>query len=84
VLQFDPDIDVDSNLLKGAIWQECLDRGILMGNANFISAAHDAEAVDTTIAAFDAALTVVGDAYHRGGLAGMLRGTAPGEVFRRP
>ncbi len=79
-VQFDADIDIDANLLKGAIWQECLDRGILMGNANFISAAHDAEAVDTTIAAFDAALGVVGDAYHRGEIAGMLRGTARGRV----
>ena len=84
VLQFDGDIDVDANVLKGAIWQECLDRGILMGNANFISAAHDAQAVDVTIAAFDEALAVVGDAYHRGGVAQMLRGKAPGEVFRRP
>ena len=84
VLQFDIDIDIDANLLKGAIWQECLDRGILMGNANFISAAHDAEAVDITIAAFDAALSVVGDAYHRGEVAQMLRGKPPGEVFRRP
>jgi glutamate-1-semialdehyde aminotransferase len=84
VLQFDADIDIDANLLKGAIWQECLDRGILMGNANFISAAHDAEAVDVTIEAFDAALAVVGDAYHRGEVARMLRGKPPGEVFRRP
>ncbi len=84
VLKFDGDIDIDANLLKGAIWQECLDRGILMGNANFISAAHDTGAVDTTIAAFDEALAVVGDAYHRGEVAQMLRGTAPGEVFRRP
>lgn len=84
VLQFDADIDIDANLLKGAIWQECLDRGILMGNANFISAAHDAQAVDLTIAAFDEALAVVGDAYHRGGVAQMLRGKPPGEVFRRP
>jgi glutamate-1-semialdehyde aminotransferase len=84
VLQFDADIDIDANLLKGAIWQECLDRGILMGNANFISAAHDANAVDATIAAFDGALGVVGDAYHRGEVAHMLRGTPPGEVFRRP
>ena len=84
VLKFDDDIDIDANLLKGAIWQECLDRGILMGNANFISAAHDADAVDITVAAFDEALAVVGDAYHRGEVARMLRGKPPGEVFRRP
>ena len=84
ILQFDADIDIDANLLKGAIWQECLDRGILMGNANFISVAHDADAVDVTIEAFDAALAVVGDAYHRGEVARMLRGKPPGEVFRRP
>jgi len=84
VLQFDRDIDIDANLLKGAIWQECLARGILLGNANFVSAAHDAAAVDTTIAAFDEALAVVGDAYHRGNVAAMLRGKPPAEVFRRP
>jgi glutamate-1-semialdehyde aminotransferase len=83
-LQFDAGIDIDANLLKGAIWQECLDRGILLGNANFISAAHDENAVDATIAAFDAALAVVGDAYHRGEVARMLRGKPPGDVFRRP
>jgi glutamate-1-semialdehyde aminotransferase len=84
VLQFSGDIDIDANLLKGALWQECLDRGILMGNANFISVAHDTEAVDLTIAAFDEAMSVVGDAYHRGAVARMLRGKPPGEVFRRP
>jgi glutamate-1-semialdehyde aminotransferase len=84
VLQFDAGIDVEPNLLKGAIWQECLDRGILLGNANFVSLAHDAAAVDLTIAAFDEAMAVVGDAYHRGRLPELLRGTAPGEVFRRP
>jgi glutamate-1-semialdehyde aminotransferase len=84
VLQFDAEMDVAANVLKGAIWQECLDRGVLLGNANFVSAAHDAAAVDLTIAAFDEALSVVGDAYHRGRVPEMLRGTPPGEVFRRP
>lgn len=84
VLQFDTDTQAEANLLKGAIWQECLGRGILLGNANFISAAHNAAAVDMTIAAFDEAMAVVGDAYHQGRLAEMLRGAPPGEVFRRP
>ena len=76
-------LDVEPNLLKGAIWQECLDRGILLGNANFVSLAHDAAAVDVTIAAFDAAMA--SSATHTTGAAPrVLRGPAPGEVFRRP
>jgi len=83
VLQIDAPEGVEANVIKGLIWQECLDRGVLLSNANFVSLAHDAAAVGETVAAFDGALQAVA-----GHLAAdpraALRGDPPGEVFRRP
>ena len=73
----------DANALKGLVWQECLDRGILLGNANFVSLAHDDAAIEATLTAFDGALAAVGTAVRHGEVAGRLRGRPPGEVFRR-
>jgi glutamate-1-semialdehyde-2,1-aminomutase len=83
VIAFEAAGGADANSLKGLLWQECLDRGVLMGNANFVSLAHDDEAVDATLTAFDAALAVVGDAVRKGDVGGRLRGRPPAEVFRR-
>ena len=74
---------VDANSVKGLVWQECLDRGILLGNANFVSLAHDDAAVDATFEAFDGALSVVGAALRHGDVSAKFRGKPPGEVFRR-
>jgi glutamate-1-semialdehyde 2,1-aminomutase/spore coat polysaccharide biosynthesis protein SpsF len=83
VLRVEANAGVDANLLMGLIWQECLDRGVLLSNANFISLAHDDAAVQETLLAFDGALAAVA-----GSLAGdpgaALRGAIPGEVFRKP
>ena len=46
VIAFDAAGGASANGVKGLLWQECLARGVLMGNANFVSAAHDDEAVD--------------------------------------
>ncbi len=73
----------DANSLKGLVWQECLDRGILLGNANFVSLAHDDAAIEETLTAFDGALGAVGTAVRHGEVAGRLRGRPPAEVFRR-
>ena len=83
IISFESAGGADANGLKGLVWQECLDRGVLLGNANFISAAHDAAAVDATLASFDSALHSVGDAVRTGTVAQRLRGRPPGEVFRR-
>lgn len=83
VLEITPPDGVDANVLKGLIWQECLDRGVLLSNANFISLAHDDAAVAETVAAFDAALAAVAE-YLVSDPAGRLRGQPPGEVFRKP
>jgi glutamate-1-semialdehyde-2,1-aminomutase len=83
VIVFQPAGGADANGLKGLVWQECLDRGVLMGNANFISLAHDDEAVEATLAAFDGALAAVGQAVRHDEVAGRLRGRPPAEVFRR-
>ncbi len=49
VIAFDAAGGADANGLKGLLWQECLDRGVLMGNANFVSLAHDDAAVEATL-----------------------------------
>jgi glutamate-1-semialdehyde-2,1-aminomutase len=69
--------------LKGLIWQNCLDRGVLLSNANFVSFAHDDDAVGETLTVFDRALADVRRALMTGDPIGNLRGPAPGEVFRR-
>jgi glutamate-1-semialdehyde-2,1-aminomutase len=84
VIRIEPDDGIDTSALKGLIWQGCLDRGVLMGNANFVSYAHDDEAVALTIEAFDDALAQAGRAYRNGGVAGALRGEPPADVLRRP
>ena len=83
IIAFEAAGGADANALKGLFWQECLDRGVLMGNANFVSRAHDDAAVEATLEAFDGALVVAGEAVRRGDVAERLRGRAPGEVFRR-
>jgi glutamate-1-semialdehyde-2,1-aminomutase len=83
VIAFDPAGGADANGLKGLLWQECLDRGVLMGNANFISLAHDDAAVEATLTAFDGALAAVGQAVRHGEVTSRLRGRPPAEVFRR-
>jgi glutamate-1-semialdehyde-2,1-aminomutase len=83
VIVFEAVDGADANGLKGLVWQECLDRGILLGNANFVSLAHDDSAVDATLEAFDGALSVAGAALRHGEVSTKLRGRPPGEVFRR-
>ena len=51
VIVFEAVDHVDANSIKGLVWQECLDRGVLLGNANFVSLAHDDGAVDATLEA---------------------------------
>jgi len=83
VIAFEPAGGASANGVKGLLWQECLAGGVLMGNANFVSAAHDDAAVDRTLEVFDSALAVVGDAVRRGEVTSRLRGRSPAEVFRR-
>jgi glutamate-1-semialdehyde aminotransferase len=83
VITFEAAGGADANGVKGLVWQECLDRGVLMGNANFVTRAHDDAAVEATLGAFDGALGVVGAAVRRGDVAARLRGRPPGAVFRR-
>ncbi|MGA8014974.1 MAG: aminotransferase class III-fold pyridoxal phosphate-dependent enzyme, partial [Candidatus Dormiibacterota bacterium] len=84
VLELRPESGLDALTLKGLIWQECLDRGVLLGNANFISLAHDGAAVDQTLTAFEGALSAVGRALSSGTVGTLLRGEPPCEVVRRP
>jgi glutamate-1-semialdehyde-2,1-aminomutase len=83
VITFAPAGGADANVLKGLVWQECLDRGVLLGNANFVSLAHDDAAIEATLTAFDGALAAAGAAVRHGEVASRLRGRPPAEVFRR-
>ena len=84
VMEVTPEPGVDALALKGLVWQGCLDRGVLLGNANFISFAHDDGAVARTLEVFDEALAEAGRAYRRGTVTEALRGIPPVEVLRRP
>jgi glutamate-1-semialdehyde-2,1-aminomutase len=74
---------VDANVVKGLVWQECLDRGVLLSNANFISLAHDSGAISESLKAFDGALGVVATKLRQEHPEAALRGRQPGEVFRQ-
>lgn len=84
VLAIDPPPGASPNAIKGLVWQGCLDNGVLLGNANFVSYAHDDEAVERTLSAFDASLRAVRRAIEDEAVEGTLRGAAPAEVFRKP
>ena len=84
VLSIDRTASLDSNLVKGLIWQECLDRGVLLSNANFVSHAHDEPAVAESLRAFDGALGAVAAHINGGHPDAALRGQSPGQVFRQP
>jgi glutamate-1-semialdehyde aminotransferase len=84
VLEIAPHDGVDASALKGLIWQGCIDRGVLLGNANFVSYAHDDAAVAHTVEAFEYALAEAGAALRRNDVRETLRGLPPGEVSRRP
>jgi glutamate-1-semialdehyde-2,1-aminomutase len=83
IIAFEPVDNIEANAVKGLFWQECLDRGVLMGNANFVSYAHDDDALETTLSAFDGALGVTGKAIRHRTVVTQLRGRPPTEVFRK-
>jgi glutamate-1-semialdehyde aminotransferase len=84
VLELNPDAGPEPLVLKGLIWQECLDRGVLLGNANFVSLAHDSAAIQQTLSAFEGAMATVRRALRSGSVRTALRGEPPSEVARRP
>lgn len=83
VVAIDPTPGASSNAIKGLLWQGCLDRGVLLGNANFVSYAHDDDAVERTLSAFDVSLRTVSRAIEHDAVEAALRGTVPAEVFRK-
>jgi hypothetical protein len=83
ILDVQPVEGLGPTVVKGLIWQECLDRGLLLGNAHFISLAHDDDAVRLTVDIFEEALGVVGAALRDGSATDLLRGAPPSEVFRK-
>jgi len=65
---------------KALFWQECLERGVLFGYAQFISYAHTLEVIDTTTRAMREAMKLVRKYWDNPKDA--LRGSVPEETFR--
>ncbi len=66
------------------LWQqECLRRSILTSGSHFITLAHCAGEVDTTIAAYDEALSILKDAIDYNDVASRLQCAVNTTVFRR-
>ena len=65
---------------KALFWQECLERGVLFGYAQFISYAHTLGVIDETITAMRGAMNMVRKYWDNPKDA--LRGEVPEETFR--
>ena len=67
---------------KALFWQECLNRGVLLGYAQFISYAHNLDVIDKTIQAMRGAMKMVRKYWDNPSDA--LKGEVPEETFRLP
>jgi len=67
---------------KALFWQECLERGVLLGYAQFISYKHDLNVIDETIRAMRGAMKIVRKYWDKPEDA--LKGRVPEETFRLP
>ncbi len=72
-----------SQLLKAIFWQECIRRGVLFGNAQFISFSHSDADIEKTIQATNAALEYLKKAIDFGTPEKFYDGHIPGEIFRK-
>lgn len=72
-----------SQLLKAIFWQECIRRGVLFGNAQFISFSHSDADIEKTIQATNVALEYLKKAVDSGAPEKFYDGHIPGEIFRK-
>jgi glutamate-1-semialdehyde aminotransferase len=72
----------ESLLMKSLVQQELLKRGILWAAYHAISYAHNDKEINTTLEAFDDALSVLGKAINKGDIAKSLEGKPVKPVFR--
>ncbi len=68
---------------KTLLMQELVAEGVLTQGMLYPTPAHDEGVLDETVAAFDAALARVADAWRAGSVKGFLKGPAIKPVFRR-
>ena len=72
-----------SLLLKALYFQECAKRGILFGNAQFVSYSHGDAEIEKTIAVAVEALKIVSQAVCSGRPEEWYEGRMPQEIFRK-
>lgn len=72
----------ESLLMKSLVQQELLKRGILWAAYHAISYAHNDKEINTTLEAFDDALSILGKAINKGDIAKSLEGKPVKPVFR--
>jgi glutamate-1-semialdehyde aminotransferase len=73
----------EDNDVKGLFFQETALRGVLVGGLQYISYSHSEQVIEETKKAFDESLEIVGTAVKSGDLKSYLKGTPPGNVFKR-
>lgn len=72
----------DDPLHKSLFWQECIERGVLFGYAQFVSRAHTSAVIFDTLSVIDEALAVVSNAIKTDAVSEAMRGKPASEVFR--
>jgi len=72
--------DFDTEAHKSLFWQECLDKGVLFGYAQFINYSHQRDEIDITLLAIKHALQMVFKYFDNPEVA--LRGEIATETFR--
>ncbi len=72
----------ESLLMKSLVQQELLNRGILWAAYHAISYAHNDKEINTTLEAFDDALSILGKAINKGDITKSLEGKPVKPVFR--
>jgi glutamate-1-semialdehyde 2,1-aminomutase/spore coat polysaccharide biosynthesis protein SpsF len=82
-IKFNDPLGQPSLLLKAIYWQECIKRGILFGNAQFISFSHTDSDINWTIEVAHEALDVVKRAVESGRPEEFYEGIMPAEIFRK-
>ncbi len=76
-------LEWDDNLEGTLFQQELLRRGVLVATGQFVCLAHDDEAIEQTLAAYDAAMQIVAEARDEGKVEKRLECKPNQTVFRR-
>lgn len=74
----------DSLEMKSLFWQETVKRGVLFGNAQFVSYSHTDEDIKKTLLACEQSLYILKKAVDEDRVLDMLEGEVTQEVFRNP